>query len=111
MVIQRLFVYGTLAPGRANEHLLKEIGGTWEDATVTGILYPDGWGAALGYPAIVLDENAEEVEGFIFISDKLSSHWEKLDKFEGGAYERVLVVAKLKDKSTVEAYIYQLRGK
>ena len=29
-MIQRLFVYGTLALGRPNEHVLRKIGGTWE---------------------------------------------------------------------------------
>ena len=38
-MIQRLFVYGTLAPGRPNEHLLNEIGGSWEEANSPGILF------------------------------------------------------------------------
>ena len=110
-MIQRLFVYGTLAPGRPNEHLLNEIGGSWEDATVTGTLHPEGWGATMGYPAIVLSEYGEDVDGFLFSSDKLSDHWAKLDEFEGEAYERVLAVVKLRDNSTVDAYVYALKGK
>ena len=50
----RLFVYGTLAPGRSNAHVLATVPGTWEPATVRGTLFPEGWGAALGYPGIVL---------------------------------------------------------
>jgi gamma-glutamylcyclotransferase (GGCT)/AIG2-like uncharacterized protein YtfP len=42
-MIERLFVYGTLAPGRPNEHVLSEIGGTWEAAIVTGTLRQEGW--------------------------------------------------------------------
>ena len=110
-MIQRLFVYGTLAPGRPNEHLLNEIGGSWQDATVTGTLHPEGWGATMGYPAIVLSEDGEDVDGFLFSSDKLSDHWAKLDEFEGDAYERVLAVVKLRDNSTVDAYVYALKGK
>jgi gamma-glutamylcyclotransferase (GGCT)/AIG2-like uncharacterized protein YtfP len=34
----RLFVYGTLAPGRPNEHVFAEIPGRWEAATVKGKL-------------------------------------------------------------------------
>ncbi len=30
----RLFIYGTLAPGRPNEHVLAEVPGAWEPATV-----------------------------------------------------------------------------
>jgi gamma-glutamylcyclotransferase (GGCT)/AIG2-like uncharacterized protein YtfP len=33
-VTDRLFVYGTLAPGRPNEHVLADLGGTWEPAYV-----------------------------------------------------------------------------
>ena len=110
-MIQRLFVYGTLAPGRTNEHLLKEIDGSWQDATVTGTLHPEGWGAAIGYPAIVLDEQGEEVEGFLFSSDKLSDHWTRLDDFEGKAYQRVLANVKLRDNTNLEAYVYALNNK
>ncbi len=34
-----------------------------------------------------------------------------LDEFEGEAYERVLAVVKLRDNSTVDAYVYALKGK
>ena len=109
-MIQRLFVYGTLAPGRPNAELLDEIGGSWEDATVTGTLHPEGWGATMGYPGIVLREYGEEVEGLLFSSDKLSGHWAMLDEFEGEVYERVLAVVKLRDNSMVDAYVYALKG-
>nr|AJG37980.1 AIG2 family protein [uncultured Gammaproteobacteria bacterium] len=109
MNINNLFVYGTLAPGRPNEHILKKIEGTWQKGSVTGILHQEGWGAAMGYPAITLDENGNEVEGFLFSSDDLSSYWEELDEFEGSAYERVIVNVILENKSTIEAYIYTLK--
>jgi gamma-glutamylcyclotransferase (GGCT)/AIG2-like uncharacterized protein YtfP len=105
----RLFVYGTLAPGRPNEHVLADVPGTWEPATVRGDLHQEGWGAALGFPVIVLDEQGPEVEGFVFSSDSLDEHWERLDDFEGEGYERVLTVATLPDGGAVEAHIYVLR--
>ncbi len=110
-MIQRLFVYGTLVPGGPNEHVLNEIGGSWEAATVKGILREEGWGAEMGYPGIVLDEHGNEIQGFLFSSEKLSDHWAELDEFEGKSYERVLAVVKLKDNRTVDAYIYELREK
>jgi gamma-glutamylcyclotransferase (GGCT)/AIG2-like uncharacterized protein YtfP len=109
-MMERLFVYGTLAPGRPNEHVLREIEGFWETGTVIGNLRHAGWGAAMGYPGIDLDEHGNEIQGFLFSSEKLTAHWAKLDEFEGESYERVLTVVKLKDNRTVEAYIYQLRG-
>ena len=48
----RLFVYGTLAPGRPNEHVLAAIPGSWEAATVKGKLFQEGWGARAGFPGI-----------------------------------------------------------
>jgi len=46
-VIEKLFVYGTLGPGRPNEHVLDAVGGSWETATVSGTLREEGWGAVL----------------------------------------------------------------
>ena len=104
----RLFVYGTLAPGRPNEHVLADVPGKWEPATVMGTLLQEGWGATMGYPGIILDEHGGEVEGFLFSSESLAEHWARLDKFEGEGYERVLTTVKLKDGTAVEAYIYRL---
>lgn len=108
-MVERLFVYGTLAPGRPNEHLLGAIGGSWEPASVTGILRWEGWGAAMGFPGIDLDAHGAEVEGFLFSSANLASHWAALDAFEGDAYARVLTQVQRKDGSTVAAFIYVLR--
>jgi gamma-glutamylcyclotransferase (GGCT)/AIG2-like uncharacterized protein YtfP len=104
---QRLFVYGTLGPGRPNEHVLRAIGGTLEEASVNGYLKPQGWGAEMGYPGIVLDDTGDEIKGYIFCSE--SSQWDELDVFEGEEYKRVLITVKTKDKMAVEAYIYILR--
>ena len=106
----RLFVYGTLAPGRSNEHVLADVPGKWEPATVTGRLLQEGWGAEAGYPGIVLDEHGSEVQGFLFSSKYLDDHWIRLDEFEGEDYERVLTTARRQDGTTVDAYIYRLCG-
>lgn len=107
----RLFVYGTLAPGRPNEHVLADVPGSWQPATVTGTLLQEGWGAAAGYPGIVLDEHGAKVEGLLFSSERLADHWARLDQFEGAGYERVLTTATLDDGTTVDAYIYKLSGR
>ncbi len=108
-MLEKLFVYGTLGPGRPNEHVLTALGGSWESATVTGFLKEKGWGAEMGYPGIVLDKDGEDVEGFLFTSKNLSDHWKDLDTFEGEAYRRVAAKAKLKNGHIVDAYIYTLR--
>ncbi|MCG8617790.1 MAG: gamma-glutamylcyclotransferase [Desulfobacterales bacterium] len=107
-MLQCLFVYGTLGPGRPNEHVLTDIGGTWEDAVVKGHLKEEGWGAGMGYPGIILDGQGEEVHGFLFCSDNLDRHWDALDAFEGEEYKRVQVTAVTKDKRAVDAHVYVL---
>ena len=37
LIDTQLFVYGTLAPGHANEHQLDGLEGTWEEARVRAI--------------------------------------------------------------------------
>lgn len=107
---QRLFVYGTLAPGRANARLLDGLAGEWQSATVNGSLHPQGWGATHGYPAVRLNPNGMLVPGWIFSSNELQSHWTRLDAFEGDRYQRVLTQATLKNGDRVEVYIYQLHS-
>ena len=55
-MIDRLFVYGSLAPGKPNEHVLANVPGNWEPASVRGTLRQEGWGAAIGFPGITLEE-------------------------------------------------------
>jgi gamma-glutamylcyclotransferase (GGCT)/AIG2-like uncharacterized protein YtfP len=107
---ERLFVYGTLAPGRPNAHVLASVPGAWEAATVRGTLRAEGWGAAAGYPGIVLDERGDVVDGLLFSSDSLAEHWARLDAFEGDGYHRVLTTVRRQDGSTVGAYVYALSG-
>jgi gamma-glutamylcyclotransferase (GGCT)/AIG2-like uncharacterized protein YtfP len=105
---ERLFVYGTLAPGRPNEHVLRNVIGTWEKGSVRGHLLAEGWGAGQGYPGIVLDPSAQLVEGFVLTSDQLSQEWKRLDAFEGVGYRRVLAQVQLEGGRFVQAFIYQL---
>ena len=108
-MIKKLFVYGTLGPSGPNEHILGNIGGSWEIASVTGTLHNKGWGAAMGYPGITLDKVGETVNGFLFSSDNIAEHWSELDEFEGEAYERVLTTVTLQNKTVVDAFIYTLK--
>jgi gamma-glutamylcyclotransferase (GGCT)/AIG2-like uncharacterized protein YtfP len=105
---QRLFVYGTLAPGEVNEHVLAPLPGNWLKATVRGRLHPEGWGASYGFPALRLDSEAGRIEGQIFSSPQLPHYWSSLDEFEGEAYCRVIAEATLDDGSVVETNVYVL---
>ncbi len=110
-MIDRLFVYGTLAPGRPNAHVLADVPGMWEPATVRGRLFAQGWGAVIGYPGIIPDDSGDEVSGLVFTSEELQRHWSRLDEFEGEGYERILIPATLQDGTQVDAYVYALRDR
>lgn len=105
----RLATYGTLAPGRVNHHQLAELEGRWTTGTIRGRLIETGWGAALGYPALVLDEAGDRVEVHLFTSPDLPTHWDRLDTFEGGEYRRGEVRVETAE-GQVAAWIYLAAG-
>jgi len=106
---QRLVTYGTLAPGRPNHHHLDGLQGRWLDGHVHGRLVQAGWGAELGYPALVLDAGAPPVGVQIFESTDLPGHWQRLDDFEGPGYRRAPVTVHT-GEGELDATIYVLAG-
>ena len=105
---EALFVYGTLAPGRANAHVLAPLKGTWRNGSVRGQLHAEGWGATLGFPGIVLDPQGPEVKGQVFTAPGLADFWPTLDAFEGEGYRRVPVEVWLEGGDTLTCWIYSL---
>ena len=85
-----LATYGTLAPGRVNNHQLAELKGVWHQGSVRGRLIESGWGAELGYPGLILDPSGPAIDVFIFESLDLPDHWPRLDEFEGVGYQRAV---------------------
>ena len=103
-----LFVYGTLQPGHSNAHILENIGGEWLPGYVKGTFYAHGWGAAADFPGIVLDEHGARVDGYLFVSNNLETHWAMPDEFEEG-YDRVEVSVTTVEGRQVTSWIYQLQ--
>jgi len=87
----RLAVYGSLAPGRENHHVVASLGGTWVSGVVEGDLAAQGWGVALGYPALRPRSGGPAVAVQVLTSEALRGAWALLDAFEGADYRRVLV--------------------
>lgn len=106
----KLAVYGSLGPGRKNEHVLRRIGGTWRAGfSIAGVREARGWGAALGYPGAAWATGAAEIEVFVFESAALREHWGELDAFEGDEYARLLV-ALWRDGAPVDVgFAYTIR--
>jgi gamma-glutamylcyclotransferase (GGCT)/AIG2-like uncharacterized protein YtfP len=78
-----LAVYGTLAPGRPHHHQLAGLAGSWSHGWVRGLLIERGWGAALGGPGMLLDDDGANVAVQLFASADLPQHWARLDALEG----------------------------
>lgn len=88
---ERLAVYGSLAPGRENYHVVQPLGGEWSEGVVEGDLTRYGWGSAIGYPALRLRPGGPAVAVRVLESGALPLAWPGLDEFEGTEYRRVLV--------------------
>lgn len=86
-----LAVYGTLAPGQPNHHVVAPLGGEWTDGLVEGDLFPVGWGAILGYPAFLPRAGGTAVAVKVLTSPLLPAAWPDLDRFEGPEYRRILI--------------------
>jgi len=102
-----LATYGTLAPGRPNHHVLDGLEGRWLEGHVYGTLVDAGWGASLGYPALILDPDGSAVDVDVFESVDLPAHWSRLDEFEGPGYQRVVTTVRM-PAGDVDASIYVL---
>jgi gamma-glutamylcyclotransferase (GGCT)/AIG2-like uncharacterized protein YtfP len=102
---RRLATYGTLAPGRPNHHQLAALTGRWLRGRLRGRLVEVGWGAALGFPGLVLDATGPTIEVQVFESHDLPRHWDRLDAFEGPGYRRVATRVHT-DEGELEAFIY-----
>ena len=101
----RLATYGTLAPGRVNNHQLAGLKGDWRQGTVRGRLVESGWGAGIGYPGLILDPSGDVIDVHVFESSELPGHWRRLDAFEGAGYRRVVTQVSTVD-GDLDASIY-----
>lgn len=106
---QRLAVYGSLAPGKRNAHILEPLGGKWTPAIVHGHLRPILSGEFVGYNIIELAEDGDPVPCLLFSSRDLPAFWDQLDAFEGPAYVRTITRVRVGD-AVVEANIYEDRA-
>jgi gamma-glutamylcyclotransferase (GGCT)/AIG2-like uncharacterized protein YtfP len=88
----RLAVYGSLAPGRKNHNQLADLAGAWEhNLYVEGELIDGGWGLQLGYPSLQWKSGGARIDVALFVSRSMPDHWDRLDRFEGEDYSRILV--------------------
>lgn len=106
----KLFVYGTLKPGESMNQMLSSIGGSWKKGTVQGEFIRPNEIAGFPYPGVILNDESGDIDGYVFESKNLHSHWDRLDAYEGSSYRRVITEVTRDDGQTVEAYIYELKS-
>jgi len=104
--MQHLFVYGTLAPGEENHHLMEVISGSWQPASTFGKVQAQTEGVHIGYPCFIPAESGDVVSGMVFSSEQLDDLWPSLDEFEGDAYGRHMIEVTTLDGETLNAYVY-----
>ena len=92
---RRLAVYGTLAPGRSNDHMLSQLDGQWLDGHVRGEVQERD-----GFPVFSW-RNGPSVPVRILDAPALSQTFERLDQFEGAKYRRILVPVQVKDQRVI----------
>ena len=105
--LHRLAAYGTLGPGGPNDHQLDGLQGRWLEGYVNGRLVAEGWGASLGFPALILSSEGRAIPVHVFESVDLPAHWTRLDDFEGPGYQRVVTTVRT-PSGDVDSYIYVL---
>lgn len=104
-----LAVYGTLAPGRPNHHVVAPLGGEWTEGLIEGDPLPLGWGADMGYPGFRPRAGGDAIAVQVLSAPPLASAWPDLDRFEGPGYQRILVPvfdAELGPEQADERWLY-----
>ena len=84
-----LAVYGTLAPGESNHHVVAGIDGRWQEIAIRGHRFTARWRDTPGYPGFRPDPDGPAVPALALVTDELIDHWDRLDAFEGPGYRRV----------------------
>lgn len=102
---QRLAVYGTLTPDAANASQLAGLEGQWHDGEVTGVL-----DQRHGLMEFVWSVGPEAVPVKVFSAPDLFDQFNRLDRFEGPRYQRIMVPVLIDGQLSV-CNIYQGKRK
>ena len=97
----RLIVYGSLAPGGVNNLLFEGLEGDWERCRIRGRM-----GNYRGFRYYKYDSDGEEFSVWLFTSLGLPERFPDLDDFEGEEYQRIVIPARVGER-TVMAHIYE----
>ncbi|MGZ8866812.1 MAG: gamma-glutamylcyclotransferase family protein [Thermoanaerobaculia bacterium] len=82
----RLVVYGSLAPGEANHHIVEGLKGRWFPCVITGSIEMHD-----GHRVFRWDEKGSRIDAQLLSSPKLPGAWPEIDEFEGAGYRRRVI--------------------
>jgi hypothetical protein len=97
----RLIVYGSLGPGEANAFVLAGLVGEWRPCRIRGRM-----GAYCGFKSFRHDPQGPEHAAWLLISADPPGVICELDDFEGEAYERCIIPARV-NHGWVMAQVYE----
>jgi hypothetical protein len=92
----RLAVYGSLAPGGANQDQLAGLDGQWQDGAVKGVVEERD-----GFLEFHWRLKAKSVPVKVLSTSKVNAQFVRLDRFEGPRYHRILVPIVVDEKTAV----------
>jgi hypothetical protein len=96
----KLIVYGSLAPGGVNAFLLAGLVGEWYPCRIRGRM-----GTFMGFKSFRYDPQGQEHPAWLLESPDLPGFIDQLDDFEGEAYERRIIPARVSSR-WVMAQVY-----
>jgi len=85
-----LCVYATLAPGENNNNVLKNMEGSWQDCKITGEIF-----TRKGLQFFKWSKESPQINAKVFSSEDLRNNLDRIDKFEGKPYIRILIPTKI----------------
>ncbi|MEM6944716.1 MAG: gamma-glutamylcyclotransferase family protein [Pseudomonadota bacterium] len=106
--LHRLATYGTFPPGRANHHVVAPIGGIWREGYLEGRTRAALRGRWKGYAGFEPEPAGPHLAAWLLEAAALPDHWERLDRFEGDAFQRLTVDFHLTTGETLPAQVYVL---
>ena len=86
----KLIVYGSLAPGGVNAFMLAGLSGEWHPCRIRGRM-----GTFRGFKSFRYDPQGPEHPAWLLTSPALPGIMPELDDFEGEAYERRIIPARV----------------
>jgi|SaaInlV_200m_DNA_2_1039689.scaffolds.fasta_scaffold26052_2 gamma-glutamylcyclotransferase (GGCT)/AIG2-like uncharacterized protein YtfP len=95
-----LCIYGTLAPEKVNNDVLKNISGSWLDCKIKGDIFEKN-----GLPFFNWNLTSTPIKAQLFTSEELRKYQNKIDNFEGKLYNRILIPTQVNDQVRI-AFIY-----